>query len=736
MKLDSNKEKIASSETDITRYDLKDNLMEYNMESNVDFDSRLDAGRTVRAPYDTRRKTYSEHEDVKCEDWDSANCSQKKRDESDLVKDYNGRRFTERLKSSRRATSTSSNHVSERSNSGYKKRNGYRYSPPGKGRSHSRSHSRSRSDYETSASGSHRFQERSKKSHRDGKYDDRRDSKHDDYKNRKHDDYRDKYDDSRNKSDRSKRIYDLKESRGNSRRCGSGERDLRNKLKTSTSGDAEDRGGGGGSYRDKCESRSRMRSAKVAEVNAQQDNKRLDKSSEVAAAKMDSLASPGRTVARDTDETRHKAENSESGANKAANPLENITTTDENTNLEEGEILDSPEKNSNSANRISEDTTARTDSARIVSVEDEVRDPPQVTVVSVRETAISVESHNAITAEQVEEADNTKQDEAASSLARSSEDRAETTRQSSSPDAKDDAIFLHTQISDENNDDACKSHFDKDLNSDSTAHHVEIVASDQDRNNDDIGTNCTDDKSRSSASAKLADESEKTDDNTESVNETEKLDNPVKNSDKKENTNNLDDDDDDDCIHESDNKKATNCTAEIATTFPVALNCDNKDKNQAPVENDVCHREARKDESGKHTEMIRLCLRDHNYVQTPVTFDRPSVQQASVENSECDKATTAEAVKETKAETETVIAQSSVVKKTSLPTTKSKKEQQSKAVIISRRRRAVTLSDNNASMTVLKNTKVMAETAPVAKACGNSDSVSKPRACKASRAVK
>ncbi|XP_020296104.1 CASP8-associated protein 2-like isoform X1 [Pseudomyrmex gracilis] len=715
LKLDDNKEKTAFSETDncITRYDLKDDLTEYETENNVDFDYRSDIGHPVRSKrYSTRSKIVSEHEDVK-DDRDDAtiirNHSQKRREECNSVKDYNGRRFTESLKNF--CTASTSNHVSERSNS-YKK-NGYRYTSP------KRSRSRSRSDYETSSK--HRSQERSKKSYRDSRYDDYRYSKYDNYKNRKYNDYKDsKYDDVQHKSDRVKRIHDIKENERSNRRCGSGERDLRNKLKTSAS-DVEDRESGS-SYRDRktYESRRTRRDTKVAGENAS-DNKRLDRNSKtkLTATKIDLRSSPGRAVAEDSEQ---QGANNESDT-KAAESIEDTTkyTAENNSNLEEGEILNSPEKNSDSTNRTSEDfSSAKKNNVEIViSIGDKIEENLPV---SIRETAIGFEN-NAINTEQVEKAADIKQDEAASRLL-FAKDCAETTR-SCSP-IETNAVLLQTQ-SCEN--DVCKIYIDKDLNSDSTAHHVEVVASERvcDKNiDDDACRPCVDEKSPSSVVAKLADENKDvSNSNTESVNETEEIHNLVrKNIDKKKETNEFDDD----RIHKLDVKEVTSCTTEIADQI-TALD---KDKNQGSTESDVCHRTS---EDKSNIEMSHSCLRDHNYVQNSVTFDHnvPSVQQTSSVRTECNNDTSETTVKKTNAAKETVNVRSNGVKKTSLSVTKSKKDQQSTGVIISRRRRAVTLSDNNASMTILKNTTVE-KTSPVVNE--SSESALKPRACKASRSSK
>lgn len=725
LKLDDNKEKTAFSETDncITRYDLKDDLAEYETENNVDFDNCSDTGHSVRSKrYCTRRKTVSEHEGVK-DDRDGVtivrNHSQKRREESNSAKDYNERRSTESLKSFQ--TASTSNHVSERSNSSYKK-NGYRYTSP------KRSCSRSRSDYE--AFSRHRSQERSKKSYRDSKYDDYRDSKYDNYKNRKHDDYRyskyddyskhddcrdNKYDDARHKSDRLKRIYDIKENERSNRRCSSGERDLRNKLKTSASDVDEDRGSGS-SYRDKTyESRRTRRGTRVAEENAS-DNKKLDRNSK-AATKIDLRPSPDRTVAKDSEQ--HRA-NNESDT-KAANPIENTAThaAEKNSNLEEGEILDSPEKNSDSANRTSEDAATKKTNVEIVPTGDTIE---EILPVSIYETTIGLEN-NAINTEQVKKVTDIKQDEAVSRLP-FAKDCAETTQSSSS--TKTNVVLLQTQ-SCEN--DVCTSHIDKDLNSDSTAYHVEVVASEQvcDKNiNDDVCKPCVDEKS--SSSVVVADENKDvSNSNTESVYETEEINNLiVEDIDKKKETNKFYDND---RVDKLDVKEVTSCT-KIAIADEAALNCD-EDKNQ--VESDVCH-QAFEDKS--NIEMSRLCLRDHNYVQNSVTFDHdvPSDQQTSSVRSECNKDTSETTVRKTKA-TETVNAQSNDVKKpTFLSAAKSKKDQQSTGMIISRRRRAVTLSDNNASMTVLKNTTVEKTSSSVVNE--PNDSALKPRACKASRSSK
>lgn len=318
-------------------------------DSLVKFEGRLDAAHSFKkeeVPFYDGRRAASEYRDTK-QDQDCTNGWRSKA-KSNSAKDHesssvrNG--LADNLRNSR--TASTSNHVSERFNSGYKK-NESRYSPP------RRSYSRSRSDYESS--NSHRLRERSSRT----------------YKEKKYDDY--KYD-NRYKNGRLRRNYESEENDRRTRYRRRERGDLRDRSRYSSS-DTEDKESSK-SYKNKKYESHRVKKETVNVLN----DKKLYESNK-ATAETNLRESSSRTIVNSTmsynagkNIEQHKVKNE--SEIKSINLTESTSTHAAKKDLdipEEGEILDSPEKKNNSV-KFSEDNKMEENNVKIVPVGDKNED--------------------------------------------------------------------------------------------------------------------------------------------------------------------------------------------------------------------------------------------------------------------------------------------------------------------------------------------------------------------------
>lgn len=718
LKIENNEDKTTTEETDyLTRYDLIDNPVQYEMKDGLTkFEDGLDAVHSFKEEIPSRRRAASEHQNTK----QDQNCTNGWRSEakSNSAKDYDNSNVrnssADSLRNSR--TASMSNYVSEGFNSGYKK-NGHRYSPP------RRSYSRSRSDYESSSS--HRLRERSNRTYREKKYDDY------------------KYD-SRYKNGRLKRNYENEKNDGKTRYRRRERSNLRDKSKYSSS-DAEDKESTN-SYKNKKYENRRIKKETTNVLN----DKKLYESNKVAA-ETDFRESSSRTIVNNSMNTGKSITEESAGKNieqhemkneseiKSSNATESISVhvaIEDLDNLEEGEILDTPEKKNNSA-KISKDNKMEENNIKIVLVEDKKED---ISVnASIDDKPISCQN-DVNSTKQLEVADiSTKKIEVVSCLLQeNSKDCGEIIQLNSS---KNDMAIdeVYNCIKDEDtckkDDDTYKSHINEDL-MDSTTH---IIMIEQVRDNDIDGNdkNNSDKISKDSITETVIKIKEITNSNIESVTEIKELnDLSIKSTTKKEETDNsniesvveiteMNNFNSDNSIHKNDGDELRTSTVEVVTRVEAVLNCDieDEDKSHVPIESETFQM------SNKNN--VEVCLNDHNYVQNSSIniSDLDATQKPSL-RSECDEAVLEIATsKEMKTE-QIVNVQSVDVKRTSI--LKNKKDQKSKGILISHRRKAVILSDSNASMTILMNTNI-AKTSCVINNSNDNDSTLKPRACKISR---
>ncbi|XP_071560512.1 uncharacterized protein Flash isoform X2 [Temnothorax nylanderi] len=736
LKIENNEDKTTTEETDynyLTRYAVTDNSAQYeNKDGPVKFENRPNAGHSFKkeVPFCTGRRASSEYRDTKqdrsCTNgWrsDSKNNSTKDHDSSNVKND-----LVDSLRNSR-----TSNYVSERFNNSYKKNEyGHRHSPPRR-----RSYSRSRSDYESSSS--HRLRERSSRTYREKKYDDY-------------------IYDSRYKNERLKKNYESEESDGKTR-YRRGERDvLRDRSRYSS--DVEDRESSS-SYKNKKYENHRIKKEKENVLN----DKKLHESNK-AAAETNSRKSSSRTNSAGKI-IEHKEKNE--SKIKSKNSIENTSVCVAMKDLEEGEILDSPENKNNSI-KISKDNKMEENNVKSVSVEDKNEDIS----VSVFIDDKSIRFKNDVNStNQLEVADiSTKEIEVAPYLQQNLKDCGEVIQLSSS---KNDEIYNCRK-----NEDTCKSHINKDL-MDSVAQNIGAIEQVHDSDIDGNDKNDADKTSKDfiidtitetvvtetavtetavtetavietavteiaiTETAESAKIKEMTAD-IESVTKIKELDdssNQFESATKKEEIDNpniesvveiteVNNFNIDNSIHKIDGDELKTSTAKVVAKVEAVLNCDieDRDKSQAPIESETFHQMSSKSN-------VETCLNDHNYVQSPsIDVSDLGATKKSPLKSECGEAvpetTTTTTSKETKAEKTINVQSVNSVNRTVSSTVKNKKDQQSKGILISHRRKAVTLSDSNASMTVLMNTNT-AKTSSVIKNCNDNDSTLKPRACKTSR---
>lgn len=305
--------------------DRKDSFVQNEIEDNsAKLEDRLDVVypfKKEQASFDARHRAISQHKDVKQDQYYTNERRRKRRSNS---RDRDG----DRRKSIDRYSWTTS--VSEKSNSGYKESN-YRYN------SRSRSYSRGRSNQESLSNNHLRMRSNSS------------------YRNRKYDDCKN---DSRYRNERSKRDYNSKEDKA---KCRSRERSNLRDTSRYLSSDVEDRESG--NYKNKYEKNR----TKQAEANTS-DNKRSHNNT---AGEIDfQPSSIHRTVVntvvnysvrKDTvkHETKNKSdikltiESTSIGSTSTCSTIKNLS------NLEEGEVLDSPEKTNNLKN-LSNDNKIKT----------------------------------------------------------------------------------------------------------------------------------------------------------------------------------------------------------------------------------------------------------------------------------------------------------------------------------------------------------------------------------------
>lgn len=711
LKIDDNKGKTDETDYDCTvQYELKNNLAQYEMKDNLaKFEDRLDVAHPLKeeeVPLDKRR-TASEHQDT-----------------AKHSRDYtNGWKREERSNS--RIASTS-NHEQEESNNGYKK-NSYKYDQR-------RSYSRSRSDYESSSG--HRSRERSNRT----------------YRNRKYDDY--KYDNQyRTKRDyRLKRDYESIEGESKTRHRSRERGDLAWDKSRHTSSDIEDKEGNG-SYKNK-----RYESHRMKEIAANVLHNKSSHERDKAAAEVDFRASSSHTIVNTT--VNHSAKKTaEQDKVKNESNIEPISSTEsmstiDSSSLEEGEIVDSPEKIDSV--KISKDHKVVENDTKI---EDKNEDVPVIASVT-NDKSIPLQN-DVITAQQLDKVTDisTKEVEAASCLVQTTSKGPEEVAELNSSGKNNTAV---DEVQNRNTvEDICKSQCNEVLMdstiytigtieqvcevqcnedlTDSTTDTIGTIKQVCDSNVDDDGKSRVEEESKTSVAETATKIEEVADSNTESATEVRRLDDPdvesAINKDKVNNSNTespviiAEANNSDDSTRKIDDEELKSSAAEVAAKIEAVLNCDIE--SQVPIESETSQRT-----SGKsNVETSHSCLSDHNYVQDPppVNASDPDAVRESpvISPGPCETVPEAATLKETKAE-EKIDVSSTTVKKTISSTVKSKKNQgnQSKGVVILRRRRAVTLSDSNASMTVLMNTKASS----VISNPSNETSVLKPRACKASRA--
>lgn len=703
LKIENNEDKTTIEEADyncLTQYETDKPVRYETKDSLVKFEDRLNpihsfkkeeisfsSGRRAASEYQEQDRNYTRRNDPK-------NNSAKGHDNSNVRNDLadSSRNFR---------TASTSNYVLEEFNSGYKK-NGYRYSPP------RRSYSRNRSDYENFSN--HRLRERSSRPYREKKYDD--------YK------YENRY-----KNGRLKRNYESEEGDAKTR-YKHGERGvLRDRTRYSSS-DGEDRESSSLYKNKKYENRKMKKERETTNVS---NDKNLHESNK-AAAETNFGDSSSRTIVNSTANynvekniEEHKVKNE--SEIKSKNSIEN-TSINQNVDavyyLEEGEILDSPEKKNNLA-IISKDNKMEENNIKSIPVQDKNKDIPVNAPIVIK----LIPFQNVVNSTKQEVADvSTTQTEIVSCLLQeNSKDIGKVIQSSSSKSDEVDNC--------KKDEDTCKSYINEDL-TDSIARNV--GATEQVRDIDDNDENDIDktlkDSITETAIAKTALTKIKETANIESVIKIKELDDSSIENAKKEKVDNPNIESAIEMtevnnfnignIHKIDSDELRTSTAEVITKMEVVVNCDieDRDKSQPPIESEILHQMSNKSN-------VETCLNDHNYVQNPFVnvSDHDATEKPSVK-SESDKVVTETTTsKEMKVEKPIIVQSVNSVKRTVSSTVKTKKDQQNKGRLISYRRKAVILSDSSASMTVLMNTQNtnVTKTSSITDDC---NSVLKPRACK------
>lgn len=708
VKIDDSEDKIDDYDSTV-QYELKDDLAQYEMKAK--FEDQLNAIHPLKEEEISldKHKAASEHLDKSKQSRDCTNGWKR-----------------EKKNSSR------TNYIAEEPNDYKKNVYSSRYSSR-------RSYSRSRSDYESSSG--HRLRERSNRTYR----------KYDDYK------YDNQY---RTKRDyRLKRDYKSVENESKTRHRKNRERDMERIKSKHSSSDVEDKEGNSSYTNERYESRRIKKTA--VNISYNKDLYERDK----IAVEMNSRASSSHTIVNNT--INHnvkktiKQDKVKNESNiKSVDSTESMSTKDIATkdlsNLEEGEIVDSPEKKIDSM-KISKDHKVVENNTKIVLIENKNKDVPLIT----DDKSTSILQNDIITAKQLNNTvtdSSTKQVETTSCLVQTTrknprEDPGEIAELNSSD--KSDAIV--NDVQNRNNvEDICKSQCNENLMDSTTCIIGMIEQVCESQCNEDltnsitctIGTinricnNNVDDKNRVEGESKISvsetaiKNKEMTDINTESI-EVRRIDEPniesAINKDKV-NSSNFESpviiaeaNNSDNNNRKIDDKELKNSTVEIGKVEMLNYDIENKDANQVSSK-------ISRQISGKNSEINNLCLSDHNYVQDPSVnaSDSNVIRDSLMSPEHCETVPEAATIKETKPEKEIDVSLTVDVKKIMSSTIKNKKNQLNKGVVISRRRRAVTLSDSNASMTVLMNTKTSSNVI----SNSSNESILKPRACKASRACK
>lgn len=671
---------------------MKDNLVQYEMKDNfVKFEGRLDVAHHLKeeeVPLDKRRAA-SEHQDTTRYNRDCTN----------------GWRREGRNNS--RIASTS-NHALEEPNNGYKK-SGHRYN------SRRRSYSRSRSDYESS--GSHRLRERSNRT----------------YRNRKYDDYKcdSQY---RTKRDyRLKRNYESMEGEGKTRHRSRERGDSAWDKSRHTSSDLEDKEGTS-SYKSK-----RYESRRIKETTASVlHNKSLH---ERDKAEIDFRASSSRTIVNTTvNQSAKKTTEQDKVKNESNIKPINLTKdipTKNSCCLEEGEIVDSPEKKVDST-KISKDHKLVENNTKIEDKKEDVS-----VIASIANDKSILLQDDVITGKQSDKVVDigTKGAEAASCSVQTTLKDPEEMAESNSPGKNNALVDEMRKCNDV--EDTCKSQSNEDLIDSTicTTGMIEQVCEVQCNENlttdstidTDIGTIkqvCDSNVEDEDVKSRVEEESktsvvEMVDSNTK----VKRIEDPdVESAIHKNKVNESNNSDSPITIVEANNSDSTRKIDTEESKGSVAeavLNCDieSRNENQVPIENETSPRTS----GNSNVELNHSCLSDHNYVQ-----DAPPVKaiQESGRKTILEEAAT---LKKTKTEEKIDVPSTSGVKRTTSSTVKNKKNQPSKGMVVMRRRKPVTLSDSNASMTVLMN---MNKTSSVISSNPSNEPFLKPRACKVLRACK
>jgi len=720
LKINDNEDKIDDYDS-IVQYELKDDLAQYEMKAK--FEDRLNAVHPLKEEISLdKRRAASEHQDTSKQSRDCTN-GWKRED-----------------KSSSRIASTS-NHVSEELHNGYKK-NVYssRYSSR-------RSYSRSRSDYESSSD--HRPRERSNRTYR----------KYDDYK------YDNQYRTKGRRDYRLKRDYESIENESKTKHRNRERGNVAWIKSRHSLSDVEGKERNNSYMNKKYESR---RIKKTTEnVSCNKDVHERDK----IAVEMDSRASSSSTIVNNTmnhsvkktiEQDKVKNESNRTNHVDSIESTSIYIATKDSRNLEEGEIVDSPEKKFDSM-KISKNHKVVENDTKIVLMEDKSKDVPMFPMItSVTDDKSTTLQDDIITAKQLNNVTDisTKEVEAVSCLMQTIEkDPGETAELN--PSDKSDAIVDEVQNRD-NVEDICKSQCNENLTDSTTCTIGMIEQVCEFQCNEDLTNSTTyttgtinricnsnvddDDKNRVKEESKISVTEtaikieEMADTNTESATEVRKIDEPnVESTINKDKVNNsniespviiAEGNNSDNNIRQIDDKELKSSTAEVAGKVEVALNCDTENKDAPQIPSNISRQT-----SGKSSEINHLCLSDHNYVQDPSPVNASEsnvVRDSSMNPRYCETVPEVATIKETKPEKEIDVSLTVDVKKTMSSMMKNKKNQLNKGVVFSRRRRAVMLSDSNASMTVLMNTKTSSNVI----SNSSNESILKPRACKASRACK
>lgn len=706
-----NNEEATTEEIDynyFTRYDVTDDPAQHEMKNSLSkFEDRSNAAHSFKreeVPFSAGRRATSEYRDMK---HDQSSTNRWKNDaKSNSARDHdNSNVKNDRVDSLRNSrTASTSNYVSEGFNSNYKK-NGCRYSPS------RRSYSKSRSDYESSSS--HRLHESSRRTYREKKYDDY------------------KYD-SRYKNSRLKRNHESEENDGKTRYRRAERDGLRDRSRYSSS-DNEDRESSS-SYRNKKYENRRLKKEMANVLN----DKKLHESNKVAA-EINFRESSSRTIVNSVTNygvekniEQHKVKNEIKTEIKSKNSIESTSAhiiMKNSVILEEGEILDTPEKKNNFA-KISKDNKMKENNVKSVPVE--VKDENISVNVLVDDKSTFQSDANSTKQSEVANIDTKKIEVPSCLLQENSKDCEKVIQLSSSKNdmAVDDVYNCRKD------EDPYKSYINEDL-MDSIAQNIGAIEQVRDTDIDD-DKNDVDKTSKDFiieiAITETAKIKETTAFNIESITKIKEQEDPnIKSIIKKEE---MDDPNIESVVEitevsnfnsnsKLDDDELRTSTVKPVTNVEAVLNCDieDRDKSEAPIESEILHQMSNKSN-------VEMCLNDHNYVQNPFinVSDLDATQKPS---SKCGEAVSEVSPQKTKVEKIIDVRSVNGVKRT-VPSTVKKNDQQSKGILISHRRKAVMLSDSNASMTVLMNMNSTKTSSGINNSDEN-DSASKPRACKTLR---